>query len=31
MDNPKKLATSGTQNNNTAQYVLDTTLFKEHK
>ena len=36
MDNPEKLATQGTQdeekqNKNTTQYVLDTTLANTHK
>ena len=36
MDNPEKLATKGTQdeekqNKNTTQYVLDTTMRKKHK
>ena len=34
MDNPEKLATQGTQdeekhNKNTTQYVLDTTMYKQ--
>jgi hypothetical protein len=36
MDNPEKLVTKGTQdeekqNKNTAQYVFDTTMHKQHK